>query len=638
MSVAMPDAVVPDRLEPDEPTPAPASRPRRDWIGSGSVSATFAWLVLTPIAVVLPSAFDLNPLSYRGAVMPIAVAAVVVTVLLGALWRHPSEIVVGVVAGIFASWVAFACAAALHGTPFGFGGLTGDMVRMSAMATRYSTTWQTADQLVQGLPGEYPPLYPWLIGRAADFTGLAPWRLLGTAEVLVTSVAVLVAFVLWRRLVPAPAALAISVLGFAVFHDPRKAYEIVVLAAFVPWALLTFAKLPGKRLHWAWAGIIGGLMVVTYHGFLMLGSVGILALIASSWQASTERLGYLKHLGGVLLVAVATASWYLVPYLVTLFGQGGQQVSDMYESSSMVTEPVSLPFLKPTPLGVIELAGLVGLFWLRDRTWWAKPLLLLLAGIYGYIAIALINFSVSGHTMLVHYTGRLIGVLLVIAAVLSLQELVPDALRWQASTAARKARVTALVALVSWIGLDGVHSWGPAPVAATPTTPPRATVAEATATYANAAHVEPLPDGRLPAYAAPEAQERWLPVVPIRKAVEARLGRGARPVVLSADERLFAFLPWYGYVGTDRTSTAAVVRWDDRYAELQRLAQIQNPTDFAERCRRTRFGGIDVFVLRARGGDWTWGDLAFRPAAFDRAAFDLITDLPNGYVLAIRKN
>ena len=52
------------------------------------------------------------------------------------------------------------------------------------MAERYSTTAASADAWIPGLPGESPPLYPWLIGRTAAVLHTEAWRLLGPAEAL----------------------------------------------------------------------------------------------------------------------------------------------------------------------------------------------------------------------------------------------------------------------------------------------------------------------------------------------------------------------------------------------------------------------------------------------------------------------
>lgn len=129
---------------------------------------------------------------------------------------------------------------------------------------------------------------------------------------------------------------------------------------------------------------------------------------------------------------------------------------------------------------------------------------------------------------------------------------------------------------------------------------------------------------------------RWFPVGPIRKAVTGVLGRGAAPRTLSYDERLFAFLPWPGYIAVDRTAASSTTRWDDRHTTLAALAAVSDPDAFAQAAAHTRYGPIDVFVLRAGTDAWTWNDIHFRPAQFSAAHFT-VRSLPNNTVLAIRR-
>ena len=106
---------------------------------------------------------------------------------------------------------------------------------------------------------------------------------------------------------------------------------------------------------------------------------------------------------------------------------------------------------------------------------------------------------------------------------------------------------------------------------------------------------------------------------------------------LSYSERLFAYLPWPGYVAVSRTAAASTSHWDDRYAAVRRLAAVRDPAAFAQASAHTAFGRIDLFVLQRFGPYWTWRDIRFRPAQFDRAAFAVDPDLPNNTVLAIRR-
>jgi hypothetical protein len=610
---------------PASSVPAPANTRSRRRRSTSGWSAVAAWAVATPVAMALPSLVDLNPLTPRGAVLPVALGGLLLAALIAlAALRRPrpsADVLAGVSAGLFAAWIALMLRTALYGTPFAFAGLSGDQGRMSAMATRLTVSLASTDGIVSGVPSEYPPLFPWLVGRAAALVDVPAWRLLGPAQILTISAAVLIAFLLWRRLVPAPVALALAAVSLVAFGDPRKAHEVLALMMFVPWVPATFGFPPRGRLHWLPAGLIGGLIAATYLGFLIWGALGLLAYAVVTMRTVADRRRYLAHLALATLVAVATAGWYLMPYGWALVSHGGQMVSDLFPAPAITQNP--FPFLAATPLGVLQLIGLLGAAWYRRAAWWAAPLLCLVAGAYLYRAIAMLRYVATGHTGLYYHTSRMIGVLLAVAGVLTLVHAVPRLVDRLATRtdAPRGAAVLAMAVLLAWTGNTYWQEWTPRPANR----------------YPMLAHAEPRPDGRLPRFAPADPVTAWFPVDPIRAAVTAALGRRAAPRTLSYDERLFAYLPWPGYIAVDRTAAASTSRWDDRYAALRRLASGSAPAAFAQDSAHTPFGGIDLFVLRRSGADWTWRDIRFRPAQFDPAVFTLVTDLPGNTVLAIRR-
>jgi hypothetical protein len=132
-------------------------------------------------------------------------------------------------------------------------------------------------------------------------------------------------------------------------------------------------------------------------------------------------------------------------------------------------------------------------------------------------------------------------------------------------------------------------------------------------------HVLVRHHARQPLVPEPHRREQDLPAEPVERAVEGVLGEGARPRTLSYAEKLFAFLPWPGYIAVDRGSA------------------------FARASARTRFGPIDVFVLRRDASGLVWrplrfpGELRFQPRQFDPGSFVLVDDLPENTVIAIRR-
>ena len=121
------------------------------------------------------------------------------------------------------------------------------------------------------------------------------------------------------------------------------------------------------------------------------------------------------------------------------------------------------------------------------------------------------------------------------------------------------------------------------------------------------------------------------------------LGPTAAPVTLSSSEALFAFVNWPGYVAVSETAAGTNTDWPARYAALQRLSGVTDPAAFASASADTAFGPIDVFILHAGSGHWTWTPVgvpdavSFTPAQFGSSTFTVFTGLPGHLVVAVRR-
>jgi len=644
-----PDRSTRSGAEPGEPEGTAVTPPSRDHPGpdqagapglvvNPSLAALVVWLLCLPVAfgavrLLRPG----NPFDLRTAMIPVAVGAAVLAVTAVVTRRVQAEVVSGLAAGLFAGWVAFTMQVALHGTPFGFGGLGGDAGRMAAMANRYTTTWRSSDGIVPTVPSHYPPLFPWLVGHTAALVHTPAWQLLGFAEAIAMSAAVVAGFALWQRLVAGPVALPLSLMAPLCFALPHKGYEVLALAVFTPWALATFWQPPRGRLHWLPAGLIGGLSVALYWAFIAYGALGIAALAVLTWRASPDRGRYLRHIVLTLAVTAAVSAWYLVPYAGWALTHGVQEM-DMYLGGGISASP--LPFLAATPLAALELAGLAGMVWYLRRTWWAAPMLLLTASAYAYRFFYLTLFILAGHTGSMQDTLRLIEPLLAMAGVLTVVQAVPGLVRRlsTAKTLPSGLPILGLSLVIAWTAVTLWQGWMPGQLAGNG---PASSSSSATL----GAFKFPLPDGRYPRFDPPSTRISWFPVDPIEADVSSVDGPAASPVTLSPSELLFAYVRWPGYLAVADTSAGATTQWFSRYAALARLARVTDPAAFAERSAHTAFGPIDVFILNDAGSRWNWAargsvpekPVSFRPAQFSPANFVVFTNLPGHIVVAVRR-
>jgi len=609
---------------------------------SPSLAALVTWVVCLPVAFAAATLGLADPFRLRVAMVPVVVLVAGVAVVGIASRRWPADLASGVGAGLAGGWVAYTLRVALHGTPFGFGGLGSDAGRMAAMANRYASTWHSSDGIVPSVPSNYPPLFPWLVGRASALVHVPAWRLLGPAEAIALSFAVVGGYLLWRYLVPGPVALALCLPVLLCFSLPEKAYEIVALTIFVPWALATFGDPPRGRLHWLPAGLIGGLSILLYWAFIMFGALGVLALAVLTWRASPDRARYVRHVALTVLVALVVASWYLIPYAGWGLLHGSSQVEYQYQGGGISDSP--LLFLSPTPLGVLELIGVVGLLWWRGRVWWGKPLLLLIAGIYAYWLLGLASFVLASHHLLLQDTPRLTSLVLATAGVLTIAHTAPVIVRKiSIGTVPAGLPALGLCLLIIWTAFTAWQAWMPGGPASTSGLyqPPVNTQPNDT----TAAFTTVLPGGSYPHAAPASIRNPPFPTGTIEKDVASVLGASAAPVTLSTSEQLFAYVTWPGYIGVTWGAAGIDTDWPARYAALRKLSRITGPAAFAAASARTAFGPVDVFILHRTGpARWTWPPagspdpaITFTPAQFSPHAFTVFTNLPGNYVLAVRR-
>jgi hypothetical protein len=600
--------------------------PRRVWLSPGTVSVV-TFLLVTPVAYVLAHAGG-SPTGGGPRTWSLPVAASLLGgVVLGfaALRRLPAW-VTGATAGLAGAWAMLALSTIFRGTPFPPFGLLGDAGRLTALATRYSVTPFSSDAWVPGYPGDYPPLFPWAVGRISALTGVEAWKLVGRAEFVVTGAAIVVGFLLWRRIVSDWTALLITVTLFSTMASPQKAYEVIALVAFIPWLLSTAVRPPRGRMHWLPAGIIGGLIFLSYYGWFIFGILGLATIVVIAWRGEPNRRAYVLYLLKITAVAFVISSWYLVPYIRASLG-GTDSLGDLNGSGGSFDD--MFPFLSFTVPGVLALIGLVGLLLLVRTAWWAKPLLALAVGAFLYRVLTVAGLVLTNHSQLSQYAGRLVDGVLWVAGVLVLAHAVPRLAARFSWTAPRNLIAVGVAVLVGYVGLGFTTTW-------LPTGP--------LGNYTVRAYGEPYPDGH---YLTSDPTQRtdWFPVAPVQQAVEAVYGPDVRRVSLSVDDRLYAYLPWPGYLSTDRIGV--FIKWDQRYAEVQKLAAIKDPSAFAAAAANTAFGAIDIFVLKAEGGSWNFsaalgynggtGTVSFAPEQFDSAHWVVRTDLPEDIVVAIRR-
>jgi len=581
------------------------------------------------VAALLTHAVAGNPFPAAAQAAPLVVGLLIAGAL-GALYATGRRESVGLAAAIaIPAWMAFFLAWQIAGTPYPFGGLYDDVGRLTALAGRFTLRTASSDQFVPGLPSDYPPLFPWVIGKISLVLGMPPWRVMGLGGVIFTAVAPVMGYVLWRRIVSTPLALIAAMVPIAYWAWPSKAYEVMALCVLIPWVLVSFGRWPDKpRLRWLPAGIIGGLLVADYPGYIAYCALGVLAIIGMGALASQGRRDYLVHAVLVIVTAGAVSSWYLLPWALSRLQHGSSNQWVYFLPADTRTNMWDLPWRKGPLVCTLVIGGFALLVYYFRRERWARYLLAIALSTLLYRWFFVIVYNITGNSGILEYTALLSDPVLTIGFLFGLNQLRRDARELPLRPVAAAWLVwSAPVALVATLAVIFSAFWQHERVAAPGFN------------MARLAQAMALPDGRPGPYAG-ETNLRFapFPAAAIHRDVESVLGRGALPVALSYSEQMSAFYPFYLYAGVGSYSANAMSLWPKRHEALLELAAIQDPAAFAAAAANTKFGPIDVFILRHNGHQLVWRDVvAFTPEQFSPDYFTLFRE-PTGTWVYVRRD
>lgn len=535
------------------------------------------------LLVVHTVEFDpLSPLLTAVLIVVLALAAATVAVLWSsrARWRRLAPEATVAAAGAYGG---VAWAAALHATPYPPLGLAFDAGFRVQAVSRFTDTWRLADMAYQGLPAFYPPALPYVVGHTAGLAGLPPYLAWKYAIVAVAAAAPGLAYLLWRRLLPAgqAALVCLVVLVPQISVDLGvKPDEWLTLVLIVPWWLTAVYEIRRPRLPrgspWL-LGVVGGLLFCTYYYFYFILAIGlVLAPLLDRWHP--PRPGVWRRRLIVLGVAAATSAVYWGPLLVSIVvaRQPAFTQSQLFLDSHA---ELPLPMFTVSVLGVVLLAGLCHVIWTARRDPVSAGLVLLLAAGYLWYLAGLLA-AAAHHPVLVQRGQQYIVLVLAVAGVRALALLgayVPD--RW----AQPQARHVVTVVGLGLVVLLGQHY----------------TTAITTSGQVEMAHNEPLPSGRLPRYHTADARAPGTASLATLGGVirDEASGRG-QPVVVSAPADLLDISGFYAFNQASAIYAHPAGAFRARLDLLRHLETIQRPQAFARLATDNRFDAIDAMVLR----------------------------------------
>ncbi len=333
-------------------------------------------------AAVLVAACDLirvDPLDWLGQIAGLAgmalcfamagIALIIVLVVAarrrgGAGFDLASRLVCASVAGLATGLIGGGILIALRGTPWGLNGRGGDVGLLALWASGLHRGWPDA------IRPTYPPLAVHVLHLYADLIHRAPGMALKHLEIAGVAASGPIVYLCWRLLLRPPWALGIGVVASLPLVEPYKPYPTLVLAMFMPIAIVFLQALrrvaswPEPRI--ARAGVVYGLgfgtLCLLYSGWFQWSVPGlaVAALVVFPWRSRRK---------GLYLLGLTAAIFFLVTknYALRLLDDP-TGIKDNYVYFDVKTEPMYIAMWRNDTPGTVgvwppigELGG-VGLF------------------------------------------------------------------------------------------------------------------------------------------------------------------------------------------------------------------------------------------------------------------------------------
>lgn len=587
------------------------------------------WLLLRAGRSTAP----LEPWHLAGLAALVVAATVAVGAALGR-WRSWE----GVVLAGASVLLGATALGALHGTAWGFDGLYSDAGFRTQAVTRFTDSAALADYAYRDLPAYYPVLWPWLQGRAADLLGVPGWTVMKPAQVLACAVLPVLAWTLWRRVLPPGTAAWVAAVGAVATALPHKPDEWFVLCLLLPWWLEVCRGLrrPEVAPWGAWRhGAVLGLLPLTHtYFFLPMGLATVAAYLLDLARRRPPLPAWRPALriGAVGLLVSAPMWWTLLA--ARLSGAPSDDLQRRWSPPGFDGPALPLP---TDARGVMELVGVVWLVWLTRRSRLAAALALVLVVSY----VVMVGGQLAqplGLAVLPEKSEELTELVLAVSGVLGIAAVVRRCAaraRWAAYVV-----VVAAAALGLAVSAQSLHRGVVEP--------------------AEVAQTMRYPDGSFPAGGTTPANPHWHPwgvapgdagpsVEQVETAWRSMTGEtlGADDVLVSARADVSATVPVHLFVAWKSIYSHPRGQFATRFAVLERLAACTTPACAHEVLRTNDFDPVDGLLLNRSGGryyltltvddfpdGWVPRRLTFAPALFSSDDFDTVV-LPRAVLVRV---
>lgn len=492
----------------------------------------------------------------------------------------------------------------LQATKFFLGGAGVDNTFRLQYMERMASSTALADVNYRGLAAYYPGGWFWLGGRFANWFRLEGWAAYKPYSITWAAFASVVAFVLWSLVLRRDRALlatVATVLAGLIAFAPEEPYAWPTSAWLPPVAVLAWRvfRRSARVLTWplVLVGLDLGVAAITYTLHLVFGAVVVVVLAvlagvldvragAPPWPTAGWLLPRLT-VTGVVAGLVAMITWG--PFILA-GGLGRPSVAAHFLPEIGASLPT--PFVPNSAFGVLCLAGLGWLVWRvvrgpagdeRDAdTDVAVVLLVITAVVYAWFLLSTLALA-ANTTLLAFRFIVTVDVALAVAGVFA----AVDILRVLPRALGSVAPVRAIGLVLAVAGAVSITQAGVA----------------ASKGMVTAAESDYYPNGFNAKGEHDLAQDgAW------RGALITTINElsGRRPtdnIVLSTDEELLSFQPYWGFQQTTPHYANPLADYTQRNDEIRSWASSSSPDELLARLAKNPHEPPNVFVLRRTGND-----------------------------------
>ncbi|BBY74853.1 arabinofuranosyltransferase AftA [Mycolicibacterium parafortuitum] len=555
----------------------------------------------------------------------------------GILWRRGRQLVARIGAVLFlAAFSVVTLAMPLGATRLYLFGISVDQQFRTEYLTRLADAPGLHDMTYIGLPPFYPAGWFWIGGRLAALTGTPAWEMFKPWSIASITIAIVLAFVLWARMIRFEYALVVATAtaAAALAYSPAEPYAAIIAVLLPPVFVLAWSGLKGGERRPGWAAVLGtGIFLGVaglFYTLLFAYAAFTIAIMAVLLAAARRRWDPLLRVAAIAVVSglIMLLTWG--PYLLAAARGTPAESGTAQHYLPKDGAELSFPMLQFTLLGALCMLGTVWLVVRARSSTRAGALTVAVLAVYAWSLLSMLT-TLLGTTLLSFRLQPTLTILLAAAGAFGFIEVTRTvAARVRAENAPR------VVAAATAIGTLGALTFAQdIPDVLRPDI-----VVAYTDTDGYGERADRRPPGAEQYYREVDARIQEITDRPRNETV-----------VLTADYSFLSYYPYYGFQGLTSHYANPLAEFEQRARAIESWAMLTDADQFVDALDTMPWEPPAVFLMR-RGANDTYTlrlaedvypnqpnvrryHVALDDALFDDPRFDVSTVGP--FVLAIRK-